>query len=126
LTASKRGNLNTRLRKLDGAEDYDCIILAAAGLDRMQWTERITQHLEPSECMYAVAQGAMAVECCAENQDICALLNSLHHNDTMLRCIAERSFLKTLEGGCSVPVAVHTDITPEKVGVGLDLISLID
>ncbi|ELU06871.1 hypothetical protein CAPTEDRAFT_142723, partial [Capitella teleta] len=110
-----RGNLNTRFRKLDEATDFDCIILAAAGLDRMKWSDRISQYLEPSDCLYAVAQGAMAVECCSNDSDLLTLLNSLHDNPTMLRCIAERAFLRTLEGGCSVPVAVHTEYSPDKM-----------
>ncbi|XP_043115718.1 hydroxymethylbilane synthase, b isoform X1 [Puntigrus tetrazona] len=105
-----RGNLNTRLKKLDEKEDFSAIILAAAGLRRMGWENRISQILGPDDCMYAVGQGALAVEVRAQDQDILEMVSVLNDADTMLRCIAERAFLKHLEGGCSVPVAVYTEV----------------
>ncbi|KAL7838168.1 hypothetical protein AOLI_G00265720 [Acnodon oligacanthus] len=105
-----RGNLNTRLRKLDEKDDYAAIILAAAGLKRMGWENRISQVLGPEDCMYAVGQGALAIEVRARDRDILEMVSILHHPDTVLRCIAERAFLKQLEGGCSVPVAVYTEM----------------
>ncbi|TRY83963.1 hypothetical protein DNTS_006536 [Danionella cerebrum] len=66
--------------------------------------------LSPEDCMYAVGQGALAVEVRSEDKDILEMVSVLHHPDTVLRCIAERAFLKELEGGCSVPVAVHTEV----------------
>uniref|UniRef100_A0A665VJM2 Porphobilinogen deaminase n=1 Tax=Echeneis naucrates TaxID=173247 RepID=A0A665VJM2_ECHNA len=92
-----RGNLNTRLKKLDEKADFAAIILAAAGLRRMGWENRISQ-------------GALAVEVRARDTDILEMVSVLHDSDTVLRCIAERAFLKQLEGGCSVPVAVHTEV----------------
>uniref|UniRef100_A0AC11E8Y2 Hydroxymethylbilane synthase n=1 Tax=Ovis aries TaxID=9940 RepID=A0AC11E8Y2_SHEEP len=106
----QRGNLNTRLRKLDELQEFSAIILAAAGLQRMGWQNRVGQILHPEECMYAVGQGALGVEVRAKDQDILDLVGVLHDPETLLRCIAERSFLRHLEGGCSVPVAVHTAI----------------
>ncbi|XP_038548716.1 porphobilinogen deaminase-like isoform X1 [Micropterus salmoides] len=105
-----RGNLNTRLKKLDEKEDFAAIILAAAGLRRMGWENRISQILGPEDCMYAVGQGALAVEVRARDADILEMVSVLHDPDTVLRCIAERAFLRHLEGGCSVPVAVHTQV----------------
>ncbi|XP_028722190.1 porphobilinogen deaminase isoform X2 [Peromyscus leucopus] len=105
---SIRGNLNTRLRKLDEQQEFSAIILAVAGLQRMGWQNRVGQILHPEECMYAVGQGALAVEVRAKDQDILELVSVLHDPETLLRCIAERAFLRHLEGGCSVPVAVHT------------------
>lgn len=105
-----RGNLNTRLKKLDEKEDYSAIILAAAGLKRMGWDNRISQVLAPEDCMYAVGQGALAVEVRARDTDILDMVSVLHDADTVLCCIAERAFLRQLEGGCSVPVAVHTEL----------------
>lgn len=105
-----RGNLNTRLKKLDEKEDFAAIILAAAGLKRMGWEDRIGQVLTPEESMYAVGQGALAVEVRARDTDILEMVSVLHDPETVLRCIAERAFLKRLEGGCSVPVAVHTEV----------------
>ncbi|THW04135.1 porphobilinogen deaminase [Aureobasidium pullulans] len=106
-----RGNLNTRLRKLD-AEDssYDCLILAAAGLKRIDLGYRITQYLGPEDGMsYAPGQGALALEVREGDEKTLKLLSSLSHQTTTLACSAEKSLLKTLEGGCSAPVGVHTD-----------------
>ncbi|XP_065137234.1 hydroxymethylbilane synthase, b isoform X1 [Paramisgurnus dabryanus] len=105
-----RGNLNTRLKKLDEHNDFSAIVLAAAGLRRMGWENRISQVLKPEDCMYAVGQGALAIEVRARDQDILEMVSVLNDPDTVLRCIAERAFLKHLEGGCSVPVAVYTEI----------------
>lgn len=102
-----RGNLNTRLAKLDAADSkFAGIILAQAGLVRMGWHNRITQVLEPTDLLYAVGQGALAVECRANDHDILSMLRSLMCLPTTCRILAERSFLKTLGGGCSAPVAV--------------------
>lgn len=105
-----RGNLNTRLKKLDEKDDYSAIILAAAGLRRMGWESRVSQLLGPEDCMYAVGQGALAVEVRARDRDILDMVSVLHDPETVLRCVAERAFLRHLEGGCSVPVAVHTEL----------------
>lgn len=106
-----RGNLNTRLRKLDDEDGpFAAIILAAAGLKRMNWEHRISQLLEPEEALYAVGQGALGVECRETDWKILSLLEPLHDVDTTLRCVCERSFLKTLGGGCSAPVAVSTTL----------------
>uniref|UniRef100_A0A671LSQ0 Porphobilinogen deaminase n=1 Tax=Sinocyclocheilus anshuiensis TaxID=1608454 RepID=A0A671LSQ0_9TELE len=91
-----RGHLNTRLKKLDEKDDFSAIILAAI--------------LGPDDCMYAVGQGALAVEVRARDQDILEMVSVLNDSDTVLRCIAERAFLKHLEGGCSVPVAVYSEV----------------
>lgn len=105
-----RGNLNTRLKKLDEKDDYAAIILATAGLRRMGWENRVSQILGPEDCMYAVGQGALAVEVRARDRDILEMVSVMHDHDTVLRCIAERAFMRQLEGGCSVPVAVHTEV----------------
>uniref|UniRef100_A0A8B9K9N2 hydroxymethylbilane synthase n=1 Tax=Astyanax mexicanus TaxID=7994 RepID=A0A8B9K9N2_ASTMX len=91
-----RGNLNTRLKKLDENSDFSAIILAAAGLRRMGWDSRISQILGPEDCMYAVGQGALAIEVRASDQDILEMVSVLHDPDTVLRCIAERAFLRHL------------------------------
>lgn len=104
-----RGNLNTRLAKLDADDSkFAGIILAQAGLVRMGWQERVNQTLEPAELLYAVGQGALAVECRSNDAYILNMLAKLCHTDTQCRILAERSFLKTLGGGCSAPVAVCT------------------
>lgn len=114
---SIRGNLNTRLKKLDEDDKYDAIILAEAGLIRMGWGDRMSQVLPSDLCMYAVSQGAMAAECRADDTETLNLLSQIHDLDTAMACIAERAFLKTLEGGCSVPVAVFTDIKDSKLSI---------
>lgn len=91
-----RGNLNTRLKKLDDGDKYVGIILAAAGVKRMKFEDRITQLFEPDDFLYAVGQGALAVECCNNNNDVLEILQVLNHSHTILSVVAERSFLKTL------------------------------
>ncbi|KAJ1526132.1 hypothetical protein ONE63_009294 [Megalurothrips usitatus] len=105
-----RGNLNTRLRKLDEDNLYSGIILAMAGLKRMGWESRISKVLPGSEMMYAVGQGALAVECVEEDVETLQILRPLHHKETALLVIAERSFLCSLGGGCSAPVGVESKI----------------
>ena len=92
-----RGNLNTRLRKLDDpAGPYSALILAVAGVQRMGWAERISQHLDSDLCLHAVGQGALAVECRDCDLNTLELLSNLHHKETVIATIAERSFMKTL------------------------------
>lgn len=110
-----RGNLNTRLKKLDEKDDFSAIVLAAAGLRRMGWENRISQILEPEDCMYAVSQGALGVEVRVNDPDILEMVSALNDTETVLRCIAERSFMKQLEGGCSVPIAVHSVINENQL-----------
>ncbi|XP_074084657.1 porphobilinogen deaminase-like [Macrotis lagotis] len=105
---SIRGNLNTRLQKLDEQQEFSAIILAAAGLQRMGWQNWVGQLLYPEECLYAVGQGGLGVEVRAKDQEVLDLVGVLHDPETLLHCIAERAFLRHLEGGCSVPVAVQT------------------
>ncbi|CAG8544603.1 136_t:CDS:2 [Paraglomus occultum] len=105
-----RGNLNTRLSKLDAPDGpYSAIILAVAGLVRLGFDDRITQILPESVILHAVGQGALAIECRAEDTDVLHLLSVLDDRDTRLRCTAERALLRTLEGGCSVPIGVSTE-----------------
>ncbi|KAI1893473.1 hypothetical protein AGOR_G00124090 [Albula goreensis] len=105
-----RGNLNTRLKKLDEKDDFAAIILAVAGLRRMGWDNRVSQILGPEDCMYAVGQGALAVEVRARDKDILEMVSVMHDHDTVLCCIAERAFMRHLARGCSVPVAVHSEV----------------
>ncbi len=109
-----RGNLNTRLQKLDAGE-YDVLILAAAGLQRLNFSDRIHQVIPPELSLHAVGQGALGIECRAGDEDILTLLKGLEHQPTAQRCLAERSFLRTLEGGCQVPIGVHTTIDNEQL-----------
>ncbi len=109
-----RGNVNTRLRKLDEGE-YDAIILAAAGLNRLDMSDRIHQILPADISLHAVGQGALGIECRIGDDDILALLKVLEHEPTAYRCYAERAFLRELEGGCQVPIGVNTVIEDSKL-----------
>ncbi|ODV91648.1 hypothetical protein CANCADRAFT_30011, partial [Tortispora caseinolytica NRRL Y-17796] len=105
---SARGNLNTRLAKLDNpASEYSCLILAAAGLIRLGFKERITMYLESPELFYAVGQGALGIEIRKNDKNILSLLEPLVDIPTTYECIAERSLMRTLEGGCSIPIGVN-------------------
>ncbi|MGF1567170.1 MAG: hydroxymethylbilane synthase [Nodosilinea sp.] len=107
-----RGNLNTRLRKLDEG-GYDAIILAVAGLQRMDMGDRIHEILSADISLHAVGQGALGIECRQGDDDILALLAVLSHPATTARCLAERAFLRELEGGCQVPIGVNTTLSGE-------------
>jgi hydroxymethylbilane synthase len=101
-----RGNVNTRLAKLDAGE-YDAIILAAAGLIRLGFEDRITAPISVEDSLPAGGQGAVGIECRSVDTEIHALLAPLHHADTAVRVIAERSLNKHLNGGCQVPIACY-------------------
>ncbi|SPX80999.1 hydroxymethylbilane synthase [Moraxella ovis] len=101
---SLRGNVGTRLSKLDAGE-YDAIILATSGLERLGLGERIRHELDDELSLPAVGQGALAIECRADDETILQLLAPLNHLATRLCVIAERAMNKTLEGGCQVPIA---------------------
>ncbi|QKX58521.1 uncharacterized protein TRUGW13939_05645 [Talaromyces rugulosus] len=109
---SVRGNIDTRLAKLD-AEDgpYQCIILAAAGLLRVGLGERITQYLDSKNggFLYAVGQGAIGIEIRSDDDTVLAMLNQVGHKETLLEILAERSLLRVLEGGCSAPLGVESE-----------------
>jgi len=101
-----RGNVNTRLRKLDEGE-YDAIILAAAGLIRLEFAGRIRAFIEPEQSLPAIGQGAVGIECRADDARVNALIAPLHHPHTATRVLAERAMNNRLEGGCQVPIAGH-------------------
>ncbi|MGI4837211.1 MAG: hydroxymethylbilane synthase [Janthinobacterium lividum] len=101
-----RGNVNTRLAKLDAGE-YDAIILAAAGLIRLGFASRIAHNLSVEHSLPAGGQGAVGIECRSADTDVHALLTPLHHDDTAARVIAERAMNKHLNGGCQVPIACY-------------------
>ena len=106
---SLRGNVNTRLAKLDAGE-YDAIILASAGLKRLGMTERITVCLDTSTSLPAIGQGAIGIECRKDDSDTNFILKSLHDEQTSIRIIAERAMNARLQGGCQVPIAGFAEI----------------
>ena len=107
-----RGNVDTRLRKLE-AGDFDAIVLAAAGLTRLSFDARITERLPADLMLPAVGLGALAVETRAGNDRVQELVGVLNHVPTRLACTAERAFLRGLGGGCLVPIAAHAQIAGE-------------
>ncbi|MEP7183076.1 MAG: hydroxymethylbilane synthase, partial [Betaproteobacteria bacterium] len=104
-----RGNVNTRLRKLDEGQ-YDAIILAAAGLKRLGFGDRIKSALDPEESLPAVGQGALALECRADRADVAAALAPLVDVETTFAVTAERAFSRALSGSCHTPLAAHAVI----------------
>ncbi len=104
-----RGNVNTRLAKLDTGE-YDAIVLAVAGLTRLGMSDRIDQVIPPEISLHAVGQGALGIECRCDDAKILDVIKVLEDADTRDRCYAERALLRSLEGGCQVPIGVNTQI----------------
>jgi len=109
-----RGNVNTRLAKLDAGE-YDAIILAAAGLIRLGFEDRITSAISIEDSLPAGGQGAVGIECRNVDIELHALLAPLHHADTTVRVTAERALNKHLNGGCQVPIACYAVLEGEQV-----------
>jgi len=105
-----RGNVGTRLGKLDAGE-YDAIILAAAGLIRLELGERIRQRLAYSEILPAGGQGAVGIECRTQDLDTLKLIDCLHHRATAARVMAERAVNARLQGGCQVPIASFAELS---------------
>ncbi|MCU0566247.1 MAG: hydroxymethylbilane synthase [Oculatellaceae cyanobacterium Prado106] len=119
-----RGNLNTRLQKLDSG-DYDAIVLAVAGLQRLGMGDRIHQVIPAEVSLHAVGQGALGIECRTEDEEVLQLLKALEHQPTAQRCYAERAFLRELEGGCQVPIGVNTVINGDTLTL-TGMVSSID
>ncbi|MCU6793632.1 hydroxymethylbilane synthase, partial [Paenibacillus sp. WQ 127069] len=117
---SIRGNIDSRLKKLE-SEGFDAILLAAAGLHRIGWTDRITAYLPPEVCLPAVGQGALCIECKDDNTEVLELLG--HYNDerTALAVSAERSFLGRLNGGCQIPIGAYATVEGELTSGGYQI-----
>ncbi|GLQ74697.1 porphobilinogen deaminase [Vibrio penaeicida] len=109
-----RGNVGTRLGKLDAGE-YDAIILAAAGLKRLKLEERIRSVIEPEQSLPAVGQGAVGIECRLDDDHLIKLLEPLNHPETANRVAAERAMNLTLEGGCQVPIGSYSLINGDEI-----------
>ena len=105
-----RGNVNTRLKKLDDGE-YTAILLAAAGVKRMGWEERITELLEPEQFIPAIGQGAIGIEIRLDDERVRGLVGELNDQQTAIRVTAERALNEALQGGCQVPIAGYSEIS---------------
>lgn len=111
-----RGNVNTRLAKLDAGE-YDAIILAASGLKRLGFESRIKSTLSEEQSLPAVGQGALGIECRSDDEQIKSLLAPLIHEDTFMRVRAERAMNHRLHGGCQVPIAGYATVEGESLNM---------
>lgn len=109
-----RGNVDTRLRKLDEG-DYDAIILASAGLRRLGYSHRINQAIPTETILSAVGQGALAIETRASDASTIRLIQPLNHEPTQLSCTAERALLRALGGGCQTPIAAHAIVREGRI-----------
>ncbi|SCU95583.1 LANO_0E10770g1_1 [Lachancea nothofagi CBS 11611] len=106
---SVRGNIETRLSKLDDpVTPFSCIVLASAGLLRVKLQHRITQRLDSSVMYHAVGQGALGIEIRSKDPWVTSILEKINDKETTICCLAERSLMRTLEGGCSVPIGVES------------------
>ncbi|MCG7537490.1 hydroxymethylbilane synthase [Pseudoalteromonas sp. OOF1S-7] len=109
-----RGNVNTRLAKLDAGE-FDAIILAAAGLIRLEMAERIASFVSVEDSLPANGQGAVGIECRSDDAQVQAWLAPLEHSETRMRVLAERAMNRRLEGGCQVPIGAFAEIAGEQL-----------
>jgi hydroxymethylbilane synthase len=104
-----RGNLDTRFRRMDEGE-FDAVILASAGIERMGWAERIAERISPEICLPAVGQGAIGIEIRGDDEEVRELVSKLDHGESRARVLAERALMHVLEGGCQVPVGAYSVI----------------
>lgn len=118
-----RGNVDTRLRKLDEGR-MDAIILAAAGLERLGHVGRIKEIIPTSVCLPAVGQGALAIECRSNDEEVRSMLAFLNDDAVKQATDAERAFLGLIEGGCQVPIGVHADVTGTEIKIEAVIASL--
>ena len=109
-----RGNVNSRLQKLDDGQ-FDAIILAAAGLKRLGFDKRIRRAMPAEESLPAVGQGAVGIECRLDDAETIALLQTLSDTDTTTRVLAERAMNNRLEGGCQVPIAGYSELEGDQI-----------
>ena len=109
-----RGNVNSRLQKLDDGQ-FDAIILATAGLLRLEFDERIKDRIPPEQSLPSVGQGAVGIECRVGDAEIEALISPLNHEDTHTRLSAERAMNNRLNGGCQVPIAGFAELQGDEI-----------
>lgn len=118
-----RGNLDTRFRRLDEGE-FDAVILASAGIERMGWEERIAERISPEICLPAVGQGAIGIEIREDDQEVAELVSRLDHSESRARVFAERALMHVLEGGCQVPVGAYSVVENGVFGLTAAVASL--
>lgn len=110
-----RGNIDTRLKKLE-TENFDAIILAAAGLNRMGWSaDIVTEYLAPETMLPAIGQGALGIECRSDDVETIELLSTVHDKETEICTQAEREFLRLMDGSCQVPIAGYATLKEDEI-----------
>ena len=114
--APLRGNVNTRLRKLDDGE-FDAIILATAGLQRLGMADRITATFSPSQMLPAAAQGVVGIECLSDHEELLDILSSLQDPVSVLTTAAERAVAQTLDASCQSPVASFAQVDGDSLSI---------
>ncbi|URJ24406.1 hydroxymethylbilane synthase [Candidatus Blochmanniella camponoti] len=114
VVSNLRGNIDTRLKKLQYGQ-YDAIVLAVAGLQRLQLHEYIRVHIDPSDLLPAMGQGVIAIECRSDDADILSLLSPLYHQETSFRVKAERAVTTYLESYCHLPIASYAEIEEDQI-----------
>lgn len=119
-----RGNVDTRLRKLDEGQ-FDAIILAAAGVKRLGWSDRIAERISTDISLPAIGQGAVGIECRVNDARILDLIAPLNHKETEIAVRAERAFLRKLEGGCQVPIAAYATLSDGRLSMN-GLVGAVD
>jgi len=120
---SIRGNIDTRIRKLE-TDGFDAVVLAAAGLYRMGWEDRISSYVPADVCVPAVGQGALGIECRVNDSGVRELLDMINDPETAFTVQAERSFLGALNGGCQIPIGAHATLLEEKAADGSQQLTL--
>jgi hydroxymethylbilane synthase len=120
---SIRGNIDSRIRKLE-SEGFDAIVLAAAGLHRMGWEDKISSYLPVEVSVPAVGQGALGIECRAGDEGVRTLLDLYSDAETSLAVRAERSFLGALNGGCQIPIGAYATVVQPSLGESAALLEL--
>lgn len=111
-----RGNVGTRLGKMDAGE-YDAIVLATSGLQRLELDERIRHEISPELCLPAVTQGTLGIEYFENDKETFEIIKVLNHRDSEIRTIAERAMNHRLEGGCQVPIGVFAELDGDKISI---------
>ncbi len=112
--APLRGNVGTRIKKLEN-NDYDAIVLAAAGVRRLEWEDKISEYIDTEICLPAIGQGALGLEIRSNDQNILQYISGFDHQQTHVALTAERVLLKKLQGGCQVPIAAYAEANKENI-----------
>ncbi len=109
-----RGNLNTRFKKFDES-DWDAMILAVAGIERLGWGKRISEKISTEVLLPAVGQGSFAITTREQDRQVREVLRAINHRPSQVAALAERAMLRTLEGGCQIPIGAHAEVQGDQL-----------